>query len=75
MSQPYSMAEAFLMREIGRRVLKMLEDVSDVPTNIIVDALLAVSAALATAANLDEERLGAEWVESVKRSKQREGKE
>jgi len=68
------MAEAFLTREIGRRILKMLEDVSDVPVNIIVDALLSVAVALVTAANLDEDTLAEEWLMNVKRSKIREGK-
>jgi hypothetical protein len=65
----------FLAREIGRRIIVNLKDVEDVGVEVLVDALMSVAAALSTAGELDEDALGAEWIENVKASKQRRTEE
>ena len=66
-----TLSQMFLAREIGRRIIQNLKDVDDVGVEVLVDALMSVAVAFATAADLDEEALGAEWILNVKESKQR----
>ena len=66
-----TLPEMLLTREIGRRIIENLRDVDDVGASVLVDALMSVSVAFVTAADLDEDRLGLEWMENVKASKKR----
>jgi hypothetical protein len=66
-----TLPEMLLTREIGRRIIENLRDVDDVGASVLVDALMSVSVAFVTAGDLDEDRLGLEWMEAVKTSKKR----
>jgi hypothetical protein len=70
-----TLPEMMLTREIGRRIIENLKDVDDVGIEILVDALMSVSVAFVTAADLNEDRLGLEWMEAVKASKKRRREE
>jgi hypothetical protein len=69
-----NLAESFLAREVGHRILATLQDVADVPANVLVDALMAVSVAFVTAAELDEDEIAENWRRTVKESKKRNWK-
>ena len=75
MSHSPSLAQMMLTREIGRRIIENLRDVDDVGVDVLVDALMSVSVAFVTAADLDEDRLGLQWMENVKASKKRKAEE
>jgi hypothetical protein len=71
-----TMKELLLSRELGHRVLALLDAVaSDLPPNIIVDGLMAVSASLTVAADLDEDQIASEWLRLVKELKSNRGAE
>lgn len=66
--------KTLLAREVGHRIFATLGEVSDAPIDVLVDAVMSVSVALVTAANLDEDEIAENWRREVKESKKRHGK-
>ena len=69
-----NLTETLLSREVGHRIFATLGELPDVPIHVLVHALMSVSVAFVTAANLDEDQIAENWRRQVKESKKRHGK-